>query len=115
MPQPANGPLAASAEPTWRVGVLFSRSGVMAVSETEHFLGTVLAIEQINAAGGVLGRQIEPVALDPKSDPDEYRRLAEYLLLEEGASVRVRKHRAATRTSTSASWATTRPRCQSRA
>ena len=87
MPQPANSPLAVSAEPTWRVGVLFSRSGVMAVSETEHFLGTVLAIEQINAAGGVLGRQIEPVALDPKSDPDEYRRLAEHLLLEEGVSV----------------------------
>ena len=87
MPQPPSSPPVASAEPTWRVGVLFSRSGVMAVSETEHFLGTVLAIEQINAAGGVLGRQIEPVALDPKSDPDEYRRLAEHLLLEEGVSV----------------------------
>jgi ABC-type branched-subunit amino acid transport system substrate-binding protein len=57
-------------EATWRIGVLFSRSGVTAVSETEHFLGTVLAIEQINAAGGVLGRPLEPVALDPKSDPD---------------------------------------------
>ena len=83
---PISAPFA-SAEPTWRVGVLFSRSGVLAVSQTEHFLGTVLAIEQINAAGGVLGRQIEPVALDPKSDPDEYRRLAEHLLLEEGVSV----------------------------
>jgi branched-chain amino acid transport system substrate-binding protein len=61
----------AGSEPTWLIGVLFSRSGVSAVSETEHFLGTVLAIEQINAAGGVLGRPLEPVALDPKSDPDE--------------------------------------------
>jgi branched-chain amino acid transport system substrate-binding protein len=76
-----------SAEDTWRVGVLFSRSGVLAVSETEHFLGTVLAIEQINAAGGIGGRLIEPVALDPKSDPDEYRRLADHLLLDEGVSV----------------------------
>ena len=87
MSQAPISPAVASAEPTWRVGVLFSRSGVLAVSETEHFLGTVLAIEQINAAGGVLGRQIEPVALDPKSDPDEYRRLAEHLLFEEGVSV----------------------------
>jgi branched-chain amino acid transport system substrate-binding protein len=76
-----------SAGEPWRIGVLFSRSGVTAVSETEHFLGTALAIEQINAAGGVLGRPLEPVALDPKSDPDEYRRLAEHLLLEEGVSV----------------------------
>jgi branched-chain amino acid transport system substrate-binding protein len=87
MSQHPDSTLAASPEPTWRVGVLFSRSGVMSVSETEHFLGTVLAIEQINAAGGVLGRQLEPVALDPKSDPEEYRRLAEHLLLEEGVSV----------------------------
>lgn len=87
MPQPAAGTTPASPEPTWRIGVLFSRSGVMSVSETEHFLGTVLAIEQINAAGGVLGRQLEPVALDPKSDPEQYRRLAEHLLLEEGVSV----------------------------
>jgi branched-chain amino acid transport system substrate-binding protein len=87
MPQPNDSAAANSSEPTWRIGVLFSRSGVMSVSETEHFLGTVLAIEQINAAGGVLGRQLEPVALDPKSDPDEYRRLADHLLLEEGVSV----------------------------
>lgn len=77
---------AAEADP-WRVGVLFSRSGVMSISESEHFFGTVLAIEQINAAGGVLGRPLEPVALDPKSDPVEYRRLADQLLLDEGISV----------------------------
>ena len=87
MPEAPTNLSVVSADPTWRVGVLFSRSGVLSVSETEHFLGTVLAIEQINAAGGVLGRQIEAVALDPKSDPDEYRRLAEHLLLEEGISV----------------------------
>jgi branched-chain amino acid transport system substrate-binding protein len=87
MAEPFSNVQPAGSEPTWRIGVLFSRSGVTAVSETEHFLGTVLAIEQINAAGGVLGRPLEPVALDPKSDPDEYRRLAEHLLLEEGVSV----------------------------
>lgn len=79
-------PSAATTEP-WRVGVLFSRSGLMAVSETEHFLGTALAIQEINSAGGVLGREIEVVAYDPASDPAAYRRLADRLLTEDGISV----------------------------
>ncbi len=79
-------PSAATTEP-WRVGVLFSRSGLMAVSETEHFLGTALAIQEINRAGGVLGREIEVVAHDPASDPATYRRLADRLLTEDGISV----------------------------
>lgn len=82
--------MAAPAVPTsepWRVGVLFSRSGLMQVSETEHFLGTALAIEEINRAGGVLGREIEVVAHDPASEPATYRRLADRLLTEDGVSV----------------------------
>jgi urea transport system substrate-binding protein len=65
---------------TWRVGVLFSRSGATAISESEHFFGTALAIEELNHAGGVLGSSIEPVAYDPASDPLTYRRYAERLL-----------------------------------
>jgi ABC-type branched-subunit amino acid transport system substrate-binding protein len=72
---------------TWRVGVLFSRSGATAVSETEHFFGTALAIEELNNAGGVLGRPIEPVAYDPTSDPLTYRRYAERLLGDDGVNV----------------------------
>ena len=60
----------------WRVGVLFSRSGTTAVTETEHYNGTLLAIEEINAAGGVLGRPIIAVSRDPGSDNDTYRALA---------------------------------------
>ena len=71
----------------WRVGVLFSRSGLMAVTQTEHFFGTALAIQEINQAGGVLGREIEVVAYDPESDPATYRRLADRLLTEDGISV----------------------------
>src|SRR5262245_63613498 len=71
----------------WRVGVLFSRTGLMAVSESEHFFGTALAIQEINRAGGVLGREIEVVAYDPGSDPATYRRLADRLLTEDGVSV----------------------------
>jgi urea transport system substrate-binding protein len=54
---------------TWRVGVLFSRTGATAISETEHFLGTALAIEELNNSGGVLGKHVEPVVYDPASDP----------------------------------------------
>lgn len=72
---------------TWRVGVLFSRSGVSGVTETEHFLGTALAIEEVNQGGGVLGRQIEPVCYDPAGDNDAYRSLARRLLVEDGVEV----------------------------
>jgi len=71
----------------WRVGVLYSRSGITSVTESEHFFGTALAIEEINAAGGILGRPLEPVALDPKGDLDEYRRLANQLLSHEDVNV----------------------------
>ena len=67
----------ASQSDPWRVGVLFSRTGATAVTETEHFLGTALAILEINHAGGVFGREIEAVAYDPESDPVTYRRPAE--------------------------------------
>ena len=72
---------------TWRVGVLFSRSGVMEVTETEHFFGTALAIQEINQSGGIRGREIEVVAYDPGSDPETYRKLADRLLTEDGISV----------------------------
>jgi branched-chain amino acid transport system substrate-binding protein len=71
----------------WRVGVLFSRSGLMAITESEHFFGTALAIEEINNSGGILGREVEVVAYDPGSNPETYRKLADRLLTEDGASV----------------------------
>jgi len=46
----------------WPVGILYSRSGPTSVTESEHFFGTALAIEEINDSGGVLGRSLVPVA-----------------------------------------------------
>ncbi len=51
----------------WRFGVLFSRSGVTAAVETTQFNATVLAVDAINAGGGIEGRLIELVAYDPAS------------------------------------------------
>jgi branched-chain amino acid transport system substrate-binding protein len=63
----------------WRVGVLFSQTGVTSGIERTQLNATLLAIEEINAAGGVLGRPIEPVMYDPASDPKKFRGFAERL------------------------------------
>ena len=36
----------------WRIGVLFSRTGVTAVIEQSQLQGTLLAVEEVNSAGG---------------------------------------------------------------
>jgi urea transport system substrate-binding protein len=51
-----------------KVGVLHSLSGTMAISETSVRDATLLAIEEINAAGGVLGKKLEPIVEDGASD-----------------------------------------------
>ncbi|MCG8519386.1 MULTISPECIES: urea ABC transporter substrate-binding protein [Marinobacter] len=51
-----------------QVGILHSVTGTMAISEAGSVQAEILAIEQINAMGGVLGRQIEYVQEDGASD-----------------------------------------------
>jgi urea transport system substrate-binding protein len=58
----------ADAADTIKVGVLHSLSGTMAISETSLKDVALMAFEEINASGGLLGKQIEPVVVDPKSD-----------------------------------------------
>ena len=53
---------------TIKVGVLHSLSGTMAISETSLKDVALMTIEEINANGGLLGKQIEPVVVDPASD-----------------------------------------------
>jgi urea transport system substrate-binding protein len=67
------------AEPI-RVGVLHSLSGTMAISERAVMEATLMAIDELNAAGGVLGRSIEPVVRDGASDPTTFARQAETLI-----------------------------------
>jgi branched-chain amino acid transport system substrate-binding protein len=70
----------------WRVGVLFSRSGFMAVIEETQLRGTLLAIEEINAAGGVNGREIVPTLCDPGSMASAFGQCAKKLMVEHGVS-----------------------------
>jgi len=53
---------------TVKVGILHSATGTMAISETGSIQAEKLAIEQINAMGGVLGRKIEFIQEDGASD-----------------------------------------------
>ncbi|CAN5492850.1 transporter substrate-binding domain-containing protein [soil metagenome] len=68
----------------WRVGILFSQTGVTSAVEQSQLNATLLAIDEINASGGVLGRPVEPVITDPASDPRQFRALAERLLTADG-------------------------------
>ena len=61
-------PTAVFAEETIKVGVLHSLSGTMAISETSLKDVALMAIEEINDGGGLLGKQLEPVVVDPASD-----------------------------------------------
>jgi len=54
---------------TVRVGILHSLSGTMSISEASLMDAELMAIAQINQAGGVLGKSIEPVIEDGASDP----------------------------------------------
>jgi urea transport system substrate-binding protein len=65
---------------TVKVGVLQSLTGTMAISEVTVKNATLLAIDQINAAGGVLGKQIEPIVEDGASDPSMFAQKAQKLI-----------------------------------
>ena len=60
--------LPARAADTIKVGVLHSLSGTMAISETVLKDTVLMAIDEINAKGGVLGKKLEPVVVDPASN-----------------------------------------------
>ena len=58
----------ASAQATIKVGVLHSLSGTMAISETVLKDVALMAIDEINAKGGLLGKKLEPIVVDPASN-----------------------------------------------
>jgi urea transport system substrate-binding protein len=60
--------MAAHAADTIKVGILHSLSGTMAISETALKETALMTIEQINKSGGVLGKKLEPVVVDPASN-----------------------------------------------
>ncbi len=64
-----------------KVGVLFSLTGTTAIVEESLHKATIMAIEEINDAGGINGMQIEAVVEDPASDPATFAEKARKLVL----------------------------------
>jgi branched-chain amino acid transport system substrate-binding protein len=71
------------------VGALYSQSGPTAFVERTQLNATRLAIEEINAAGGVGGREAVCVTYDAQSDPARFAAIAERLLDEDAADLLV--------------------------
>ena len=84
---PGEGAALEGADGTIKIGILHSLSGTMAISEVSLRDAVELAVEEINATGGVLGRQVETVAVDPASDWDLFAEKAKDLILTEKVAV----------------------------
>ncbi len=69
-----------SSDDTVTVGILHSLTGAMAISEQSVVDAEILAINEINAAGGVLGRQIKYIREDGASEPSVFATKAEKLI-----------------------------------
>ncbi|WP_230971338.1 urea ABC transporter substrate-binding protein [Nitrogeniibacter aestuarii] len=77
----------AQAADTIKVGILHSLSGTMAISETALKNTALMTIEEINANGGVMGKMLEPVVVDPASDWPLFAEKARQLISQDKVSV----------------------------
>ena len=76
-----------AAEDPIKVGILHSLSGTMAISESVLKDTMLMLIEQQNAEGGILGRKLEPVVVDPASNWPLFAEKARELLAQEKVDV----------------------------
>ena len=78
---------AAPSGDTIKVGILHSLSGTMAISETSLKDTALMAINEINANGGVLGKKLEAVVVDPASDWPLFAERARQLITQDKVAV----------------------------
>lgn len=78
---------ATMAADTIKVGVLHSLSGTMAISETTLKDTVLMMIEDQNTKGGILGKKLEPVVVDPASNWPLFAEKARELLVKEDVDV----------------------------
>jgi len=78
---------ASAAEETIKVGVLHSLSGTMAISETTLKDTVLMMIEEQNKKGGLLGKKLEPVVVDPASNWPLFAEKTRELLTQEEVDV----------------------------
>jgi ABC-type branched-subunit amino acid transport system substrate-binding protein len=84
-PLPSSGQPAAraTAGAPLRIGVLFSTTGTFSISESSMLYAAKMAIDEINASGGINGSPVEPVYSDYGSDPDIIANRARQLILQD--------------------------------
>ena len=73
---------AANAQETIKIGALYNVTGGMSSLDGPSLKGAQLAVKQINADGGLLGKQIELIAPDGKTDQQETAKAAQRLISE---------------------------------
>ena len=79
--------MAAHAADTIKVGILHSLSGTMAISETALKETALMTIDEINKSGGVMGKKLEPVVVDPASNWPLFAEKARQLLSKDKVDV----------------------------
>ena len=75
------------AQDTIKVGILHSLSGTMAISESALKETALMTIAEINAKGGVMGKKLEPVVVDPASNWPLFAEKARQLLTQDKVAV----------------------------
>ena len=79
--------MAARAEDTIKIGILHSLSGTMAISETTLKDVMLMPIDEQNKKGGVLGKKLEAVVVDPASNWPLFAEKAKELIAKDKVSV----------------------------
>lgn len=69
--------------PDFKIGILHSLTGTMATSEQPLVDAALMAVDDINAEGGVLHRQVQAIIADGGSDPERFAQQAQKLITQD--------------------------------
>ncbi len=84
-------------EDTVKLGIIEDRSGNFALNGTPKYQASMLAIEELNEEGGILGNEIETFTPDPQSDNQRYQQLTRQAINEENVDALWAGYSSATR------------------
>jgi urea transport system substrate-binding protein len=81
--QQAHSQQSNAGDPGIRIGILHSRKGTMSISEESLVHAALLAVEEINSVGGILGKKVIPIVSDGESDPKVFELRARELITQQ--------------------------------
>ncbi len=74
---------ASLSQTTVRIGIAHSLSGTMAISERPLVDALLMAIEEINQKGGILGKRVDPIVIDCESNPKTFAKKTESIIIKQ--------------------------------